>query len=119
MIGAVCLMLNCAPATSASEFLTTTSIVTLSPGLAFTVGIIHSAVPSATGISGVSPTTIAPSVSLILSVILLPFVSVMNALDHFTGYVPFAQSAGTLNVRVMIVASSAAFMPLPMPSPNA
>ena len=67
----------------------------------------------------IAPTMIAPSVRVILSVIALPFVSVMNALDHFTGYVPFAQSAGTLNVRVMIVASSAAFMPLPMPSPNA
>ena len=109
-------MLNCAPATSTAESLTTTFIVTFSPGLALTVGITHSAVPSATG---VSPTTIAPSVRVILSVILLPFVSVMNALDHFTGYVPFAQSAGTLNVRVMIVEPSAAFTPLPTPSPNA
>ena len=66
-----------------------------------------------------APTMIAPSVRVILSVIALPFVSVMNALDHFTGYVPSAQSAGTLNVRVMIVAPSAAFTPLPMPSPNA
>ena len=40
-------MLNCAPATSIAESLTTTFIVTFSPGLALTVGITHEAEPVA------------------------------------------------------------------------
>ena len=39
---------------------------------------------------------IAPSTRFTLPVMLLPFVSVMNASDHSTGYLPAGQSAGTL-----------------------
>ncbi len=103
-------ILNVAPATSRVDAPSTyTGTVTSSPGVPLTVLITHAASPSATGLSLI---TIAPFVTLTLDVIRLPFVSDTVTSAHSTGIVPLA-SAGTLYVRFIITALSAAALPLP------
>ena len=95
-IGVTALILNCAPATGSltpSGSYTTALSVTVSPGLAVTVSSSHTSLPLYVTSSS---TMIAPSVSFTLSVISSPFVSLMNASDHFTGYVPPAVPLGTV-----------------------
>ena len=61
---------------------------------------------------------IEPSIKFTLEVRSKPSVSLTKPLDHFTGYSPGLQSAGTVYVRVMIVALSAATTPKPAPCLN-
>ena len=89
------MILNCAPATgraapSGSETIALSD--TVSPGLAVTLSRTHAISPSNLG----ALTMIAPSVRVTLSVTSSPFVSVINALSHVTGYVPSAVSFGTV-----------------------
>ena len=80
-IGVSALMLNCAPATGRPMLsLTTTFIVTVSPGAASTSGMIHEISPWI----GSSSTMIRPSSNSILLVMSLPFVSLTNSSDHLT-----------------------------------
>ena len=62
---------------------------------------------------------IAPSTSVTFLVMSRPFVSETNASDHLTGYLPSAQSSGTVNVSVSTVAPSAAATPEPIDCANA
>ena len=57
---------------------------------------------------------IAPSTSFTLEVMSRPFVSEMNASDHFTGYLPSAQSSGTVYVSTRTLSPSLAVIPLPI-----
>ena len=94
-IGVAALIANCAPATGRAapfESSTVTSILTVSPGLAFTVGMFQEISPS----NFSSSTIIAPSVKLTLFVISLPFVSLTKAFDQATSYVPPGVPSGTL-----------------------
>ena len=77
--------------------LTSTSTVTVSPGLAFTVWISHAILPFGRVVVVVGPITlIAPSLTIILSDISRPSVEEMNLSLPVIGYVPAAQSSGTL-----------------------
>ena len=62
----------------------------------------------------VSTTTlIRPSTRFTLSVISPPLVSLMKAFDQVTGYLPVAQSSGTLYVSTITFAPSSAAFPSP------
>ena len=60
-----------------------------------------------------STTSMKPSVSVTLSVMFAPLVSLMNAPDHSTGYTPEAQSSGTVYESTITTSSSDAATPTP------